>query len=501
MAKLVIAGNRSPIDYSKGKESNVAIGGVTQALVGCLTDDDVYVCISQGDDDPNRVDAVGEIPVSAGDYRFRMKKVFLDAQDYRRYYEGTANSFLWPLFHLNSAAYYEISPTFPRPRFDGNDFFTYSKVNGLVADAVLEAAGEDGVVWVQDYHLLLTPARVKEAKSKLRVGQFIHIPMFHPAIVDRYLSESGEAQECLHYLFDALLANDLLGFHIQDYVENFGAAFSKFFPSVHPEPTNEGLIIQLNEKRCHVEHFPIGVDVAGISQQAQEPLQVTLADGRRLEDIIKDDKERGRKLFVGVERSDYTKGLLERLFIIDKLLEAGMPVRYIGAMAISREQIDAYRELIAQVESTRNQLNQKWQPRCGYEPIIIDTQGLKPPQNYALLREADCVLMPLYEDGMNLVFQESILAKQFLPHDRRGFIAVGNCGAEKMAFRYGDQHGVVRIDPFDVSRSVDKICRTFQSQYNISDALIQHALQRDVNQWRDNFLKRLREIEIFPSKP
>ena len=97
---------------------------------------------------------------------------------------------------------------------------------------------------------------------------------------------------------------------------------------------------------------------------------------------------------------------------------------------------------------------------------------------------------------MNVVFQEAILAKQYLPKGQRGFIAVGNCGAEKVAERYGDQHGVVRIDPFDIRSSVEKILKNLESTYGISDALIRHARTMDINQWRDNFLNRLKEINL-----
>ncbi len=509
MPKLIIASNRSPIDYQKGKEATPAVGGLVQAMIGCLKEDDLWVAVSAGSDDPNRVDERGIIRVQRDETAqqgwgqdgagsgFRMKKMFIDPERFEKYYSSFANGFLWPLFHCNRAAHYEQSKTYPRPLFDGNDFFNYSLVNRILARGALEEASEDSRIWIQDYHLLQMAARLRERKPSLRIGQFIHIPMFNADVLESYLEQNGEAREGIRYLISGMLANNLLGFHIPQYVENFGKAVRYFFhPAAKIEEQEHGLTIFFSQHTCKVESFPIGTDIKAITGQLDQQLHVPYGDSS-LEAIIQEDHEKARLVFAGLERCDYTKGLLERLQIMDCLLErmrAG--VRYIGVIdASSRQKLGAYKNLLDIVQKEEMRLNEKWEQELGYRPIIMLYEGVKPPQNYLLLRQADCVLMPLYEDGMNLVLYEAVLSKTGLPHGQRGFLAVGHCGAEKVLSSYGDQHGLVRLyDILDADNCAARILQCIRAKYTISDALIRKVSTLDVNTWRDTYLERLEEV-------
>ena len=124
--------------------------------------------------------------------------------------------------------------------------------------------------------------------------------------------------------------------------------------------------------------------------------------------------------------------------------------------------------------------------------------GLQPPYN--LLSQADCILLPLIEDGMNIVFHETVLSQQYREHRERGIIAVGNAGIEKHATSFGNQHGLVRIDPFNPENAAGNIIRALQAPYHISDALIRFIRNQDVKVWRDTFLQRLSEIKAEKKK-
>lgn len=499
MPDIILASNRSPLDFRLGIEDTPSLGGLVQALSGCLTPQDLWVAVSQGDNDANLVDRESIVPFQeehAGThYNFRMKKIFLDAEVYRGYYERFSNGFLWPLFHLTRSAYHEMSKPFPRPNFDGNDFFFYSLVNDIFAQAIVSHAGEDSVVWVQDYHLLFLPEKIKERRERLTVGQFVHIPMFHPKTVDRFLRNEERAKQGLEYLIKGMLANDLLGFHIPEYIENFAAAVKQFFPLSSIRDTAQGIQVSYAGRTCYVEPFPIGVDVASLLKEAPTASLEISADGRNIQTILDEAKEKKRLIIAGLERADYTKGLIERFAILERLLQEGIKLQYIGITAPSREGVEAYKKLTAMINRYEKRINARWEERLGYQPVTISQVPLYPPENYAFLRRADCVFITTIEDGMNLVFSETILAKASLEYKQRGFVVVGNCGAEKVANAYGDQHGLIRIDPFNPRDAAMRIKRGIESGYTISDALVKHVEGRDINLWRESYLARLKEIK------
>jgi trehalose 6-phosphate synthase/phosphatase len=493
--ELIIASNRSPIDYNKGGDEAPSVGGLTQSMVPCLGPNDLWYAVSGGDNDPNLVDERGIIHAKGKNYEFDLGKIFLKPRDYEAYYRGFANGFIWPIFHFDKGAYHEKSTTYPRPRFDGNEYFSYYAVNKEFAKAILNEVGENTTVWIQDYHLLLLAEELKKRKPSLPVGQFIHIPMFHPAHIEKYLERYKQTQGGIEVLLSQMLANDLLGFQVDDYVQNFANAIRVLVETAKVTETDHGVEIIYKGKKCSVESFPIGTDVEGISTQVQAPLHIPLPNGGSVEEVIAESRKNGRRILVGLERGDYTKGLVERLEIVDKMLEMGEKVTYVGVVCPSREGIEAYKELVEQVNLSAKAINSKWLPQLGYDPVNLLFQEVKPPQNYALLREGDCVMITTIADGMNLVYNEAVLSKQNLPHEARGLIALGNCGAERLAreHRWGDQHGVVRVDPFDPERAAEDILASLHNNYNISDPVIAHVKSMDVNIWRDSFLNRLRE--------
>ncbi len=500
MPKLILVSNRSPVDYHKGQEAAVSVGGLTQALFGCLKENDIWVAVSGGDDDPNKVDEHNIINVrykmQEAERQFLLKKVFLHPELYNRYYNSFSNGFIWPLFHCSTAAHYERSRTFPRPKYDGRDFFGYSRANRVIAEKTLQGAGPNDLLWIQDYHLLLMPEMLREVKPSLLIGQFIHIPAPNPDVLRIYLEQHGGAREGIRYLLKGMQHNNLLGFHTPRDVENFAKFFRFFHPAATTEEHERGITITFNQQKCSVESFPIGTDTKAILSQLEQPLHIPYEESS-LESIIEEDRQKKRMLFVGLERCDYTKGLVERLPIIEKLLEqTNGQVRYIGVIdASSRQALETYKELLAAVKEETEKLNKRWQEKIGYQPVIMLYTGVAPPQNYLLLRAADCVLMPLHDDGMNLVLQETVLSKTGLPHEQRGFIAVGHCGAERILGEYGDQHGLVRLfDVLDADDCASRIQRCIQGRYSISDALIAKVTGMDVNTWRDAYLQRLEEV-------
>ncbi len=496
MSNIIIASNRSPVDFRRGAEQTISLGGLVQAMSRCLNPQDLWVAVSQGNDDANRVDqeSIVDFADQAGTH-LRMKKIFLDEEVYSRYYSRFSNSFLWPLFHLTRGPYHEMSEVFPPPKFEGNDFFSYSLVNDIFAKAIVSHAEDDSVVWVQDYHLLLLPERIKERREDLTVGQFLHIPMFHPVTVDRYLRTEQRARQGLEYLIKGMLANDLLGFHIPEYIENFAATVKQFFPLSSITDTEQGIKVSYAGRTCYVEPFPIGVDVAFV-QEAAPGASLASTEGGRIQALLDAAKENGRFIIAGLERADYTKGLIERFAILERMLQEGMRLQYIGIAAPSREGVEAYTQLSEMIDQYAKRINAQWAGQLQYQPVHISQIQLHPPENFAFLRQADCVFITTIEDGMNLVFGEAILAKASLEYQQRGFVVVGNCGAEKVAHEYGDQHGLVRIDPFDPRDAVVRIKRAIDSRYPVSNALIEHVKSCDTNDWREGYLRRLTELKV-----
>ena len=392
--RLVVVSNREPYMHEYRKDTVVcerpasgmvsAIDPVLQACGG------LWVAHGSGSADRLFVDAEDCLAVPPENPRYVLKRVWLSKQEEQGYYYGFANEGLWPLCHV----------VFARPRFDLTDWTAYAQANQKFADAILaEIQDEPALVWIQDYHFALLPRLLKEARPDVLVAQFWHIPWPNP--------EAFRICPWKHEILWGLLANDLLGFHIRYHCDNFLATVER------------ELEVRIDRERSSVFHhdgvetlvrpFPISTDFAGLSKAIEG--EEVKAECRNLQTLR---EVRGRRICLGLDRLDYTKGIPERLRAFERLLgkypHLQRHVVFVQVGPESRTAIPRYRSLNEQIVRLVSEINRKY-GSPDWVPVVLLRQHLALPQVLAWYHLAEVCVVSSLHDGMNLVAKEYVAAK------------------------------------------------------------------------------------------
>jgi trehalose 6-phosphate synthase len=400
-AKLVVVANREPyIHVYEGERIRCMkpASGLTTALDPVMRAcGGVWVAHGSGNADREVTDQRGRVPVPPESPAFTLRRVWLSKEEEQGYYYGFANEALWPLCH---AAY-------TRPRFDGNDWEQYRRVNQKFAQAVLdEVAGEPAIVFVHDYHFALLPRLLKQARPDLVVMQFWHIPWPNREIF-RVCPWQDE-------ILDGMLGNDLLSFHIQYHCNNF---LETVYRGIEALVDAERFAVTRGGKTTFVRPHPISIDPDLVASFAPE------AARREEEYLRKQFRLKDRQLLVGVDRVDYIKGIPERYHAVDRLLTRHPELKdkfcFVQVGAPSRTHIPTYHRLNEELEALAEEIN--WRHgHDAWKPIIHVNEHYDPGRVYALYRmAAGCVVSSLH-DGMNLVAKEFVASRT----DQRGVLVL-----------------------------------------------------------------------------
>jgi len=364
------------------------------------------------------------VPDDAPEYRLR--RVWLDADEQRGYYYGFANEGLWPLCHRVHV----------RPEFRSSDFDMYWAINERFVDAVdQEAAGEPAIILVQDYHLAMAPLMLRERDVRHAIVAFWHIPW---PTVDR-LGICPWAT----YLLEGLLASNLVGFQTPaDAVQFLDAAEHLLGAAVDRK---RGVAVY-RDRRTHVRAYP-----ASVTWPCEALDQVEQPDACAF--IVRRQFELGpeERLIVGVDRLDYTKGLEEKILAVERLLEQ-FPF-YRGALAFlqvaqpSRQQLPAYKELRERVLALAARVNARFSTDS-WSPIHLIERHCEPAEVYRLLRAADVCYVGSLHDGMNLVAKEFVAARS----DEGGALVLS-----AFAGAANELQDAVLINPYDIEQTANAL--------------------------------------------
>ncbi|TFH23638.1 MAG: bifunctional alpha,alpha-trehalose-phosphate synthase (UDP-forming)/trehalose-phosphatase, partial [Myxococcales bacterium] len=303
---------------------------------------------------------------------------------YDAYYEGFSNGAIWPLFHYMT----------DRCRFTAMNWEAYHKVNQAFADAILEVVEDGDRIWIHDYQLMLLPDMLRREKRDLTIGFFLHIP-FPSAEVFRILPWRRE-------VLVGLLGADLIGFHTLEYMRHFSNAVARIMGL---EPQMDTL--NYGRRTVRLGAFPLGVNVGEINEVAHSPeAEKHLADLNGL--------FRGRKMILGVDRLDYTKGIPQRLeafaAFLKRFPEQVGKVSLVQVSVPSRINVGEYREIKSEVDGLVGMINGQY-GMPGYSPIHYIFRSLDKHYLFALYRRADVALVTPIRDGLNLVCKEYVAAK------------------------------------------------------------------------------------------
>ncbi len=377
MVEQVIAyANRLPVSGGRGglKPSS---GGLVAALRPALEQHHgSWVGWDGGASDiPRRVDGL-DIDL----YPVNLSRRVVDG-----HYHGFSNRTLWPLLH----GFVE------QPSFDRNWWRAYRTVNEHFAEVDVDAPA-DSLHWVHDYHLMLLPELLRRKLPDARIGFFLHVPF--PA-TELYARLPWREQ-----LIEGLLGADVVAFHTAEYRDNFLSACARLFS----EARVEGHTVELHGRKIRAEAHPISVDARELAElSASQPVARYLAQLRR--------QFAGRTVLLGVDRLDYTKGILERLRAIELLLDQRPELRgrlaFIQVAVPSRGEVREYRELREEVEQTVGRINGRFTEPGKDVPIYYLYRGVPRERLFAYYRLAEVCLVTPLRDGMNLVAKEFVTAQ------------------------------------------------------------------------------------------
>ncbi len=336
--------------------------------------------------DRQMVNSKDKLGVPPEDIRYILKRVWLTKEEEEGYYYGFANEGLWPLCHV----------THTRPIFRDSDWQMYKNVNKKFAESILsELPAKSPFVFLQDYHFTLLAKMIKEKRPDATIALFWHVPWPSPEVFSICPYQ--------HEILEGMLACDLIGFHVQNHCNNFLDTANRLIEC--RVDTEKFSIVRAN-KETHVKAFPISVD----SYFDKNPEK----DKDTIEKIKEEFDLKDKIIAVGVDRIDYTKGLIEKILSVDRFLEKYPEYKnkfvFIQLAAPSREHIKHYHELISEIDELVEKKN--WKHSEGnWKPILYLKRHFSPEEISPYFKLGDICIVSSLHDGMNLVAKEYIASR------------------------------------------------------------------------------------------
>jgi trehalose 6-phosphate synthase len=413
--------------------------------------------------------ASGEAPEPFDADGMHLVPVPLSAEEVADYYEGFSNGTLWPLYHDVIA-----TPEYHREWWDA-----YVEVNERFAEAAAAEAAEGATVWVHDYQLQLVPAMLRRRRADLRIGFFNHIP-FPPYEIFAQLPWRRQVVE-------GLLGADLVGFQREQDAGNLLRAARRAvrLGSVRNQITLDDGPERTPTRQVTARAYPISIDSAGLDELARtEPVRTRAKQ-------VRDELGSPRHVLLGVDRLDYTKGIMHRLKAFGELLDDGRldPEETVLVMVAtpSRERVEQYRRLKDEIELAVGRINGK-HGSLGRVPVVYLHHSYPRDEMAAMFQAADVMLVTSLRDGMNLVAKEYVACR----HDNRGVLVLSEfTGAA------GELGQSLLINPHDIEGLKDAVMQAVgmdhKEQSRRMRSLRRRVLENDVNAWARRFLADLED--------
>ena len=462
---FVVVANRLPIDMELQPDGTVVLkrspGGLVTALEPLLRRNrGAWIGW------PGVVDAAEDPIVENG---MHLHPVRLDDDDVADYYEGFSNATLWPLYHDLI-----VKPVYERRWWD-----RYVDVNRRFAEATSRAAAPGATVWVQDYQLQLVPKMLRSLRPDLTIGFFMHIP-FPPVEIFMQMPWRTE-------IIEGLLGADLVGFHLAGGAQNFlllarrlaGAETSRASIGVRSRFGE----VDLGYRKVKVGAFPISIDSAELDLRARD------ANIRRRAKESRAELGNPRKILLGVDRLDYTKGIEVRLRAFAELLAEGRAKRddtvLIQLATPSRERVDSYRLLRNDIERQVGHINGEYS-EVGHQVVRYMHRAVPRDELIAFFVASDVMLVTALRDGMNLVAKEYVACRS----DLGGALVLSEftgAAAELRQAYLTNPH-----DPEGVKDAIESaLNQTPEEGRRRMRALRRQVLTHDLDRWARSFLDAL----------
>jgi trehalose 6-phosphate synthase len=471
---LFVVSNREPyMHVLKGKEIQTLIpaSGLVTALEPILRAcDGTWIASGSGEADHETVDEHDRLRVPPDRPEYTLRRVWLSKEEEEGYYYGFANEGLWPLCHIAHT----------RPIFRASDWQNYQRANRKFADAVLEemAGAEQALLLVQDYHFALLPQMIKKDRPDVRIAIFWHIPWPNP--------EAFGICPWQRELLDGLLGADLVGFHTQAHCNNF---LETVDGALESRVEWERFAVKRQGHTTFVRPFPISVAFRDSPVEPDTDSPYVLRSK-----LLKDLGITANYLGVGVDRVDYTKGIIERFHGIERFLDkwpsyCGKFV-FVQIGAPSRTEIPRYHDFLNEVEAEAARINARFQT-VNWKPIALLTRHHNHSEILPYYRAADFCMVTSLHDGMNLVAKEFVAARE----DEEGALILSQfTGASR------ELHDAIIVNPYDTEQLSDAIHAALEMNPEERRARMQRmrriVKEHNVYRWAGNLIGELSEIRL-----
>jgi trehalose-6-phosphate synthase len=473
---LFVVSNREPyIHVRRGKAIEVMIpaSGLVTSLEPVLRAcDGTWVAHGAGDADRETVDRRDRLRVPPDDPHYTLRRVWLSKEEEEGYYFGFANEGLWPLCHIAHT----------RPTFRGSDWEFYRQVNEKFARTILEEmeGTEQPGVLVQDYHFALLPRLIKQERPDARVAIFWHIPWPNP--------QAFGICPWQRELVDGLLGADLIGFHIQSHCTHFLETVDQVLES---RIDWERFGVTRRGHLTLVRPFPISVAVPEVATESPAAPGAVYLERAAL---FKSLGVQATFMGVGVDRVDYTKGILERFHGVERFLEkypsfqGQFTLIQIGAP--SRTHIKRYHDLMSEVASEAERINWRFQT-SSWKPIVYLNRHHTHEEIAQYYKAADVCLVTSLHDGMNLVAKEFVASR----NDEQGALILSRFTGAARELR-----DALTVNPYDTERLAEAIRFALEMDPEERRARMRRMRRvvkdHNIYRWAANLITELSEIRI-----
>ena len=456
---IIVVSNREPYIHVRA-DGTIHVQRPASGLVTALEPvmracSGTWIAHGSGSADRETVDRNDRVDVPPGHPQYRIRRIWLSPDEEAGYYGGFSNEGLWPLCHIAHV----------RPTFRSRDWDYYRVVNARFADAVVrEATSDDPIVLVQDYHFALLPRMIRERLPKATVISFWHIPWPNP--------EAFAICPWRTEILDGLLGSSILGFHTQYHCNNFLDTVDRFLEA---RVDREQFNVTCRGEVTTVHPYPISIE------WPPEPLATAKSIPEAREDVrIRLNLPRGHKLGVGIERLDYTKGIIERFNAVERLFE--IYPQWVGRFTFvqiaspTRSTLGEYRVHAERVEERAREINARFSA-AARPPIILLAEHHEPNAVYEYHRAGDFCFVSSLHDGMNLVAKEFVAARE----DEQGVLILSQfAGAAR------ELPEALIVNPYDADQCAQalQLALTMSTEEQRDRMRLMRSLVREFNVYR-----------------
>jgi len=465
---LIVVSNREPyMHIHDGREIKCIMpaSGMVTAMEPILKAcGGLWIASGTGDADKKVVDNHSKIKVPPEEPKYTLRRVWISKEEEEYFYYGFSNEGLWPLCHVAHT----------RPVFRTEDWQFYQKVNRKFADTILEEikTEEKPFILVQDYHFALLPAMIKESRPDARISIFWHIPWPNP--------ESFGICPWQKDILMGMLGADLIGLHTQYHCNNFLSTVNQ---SLESRVAWETFSVTIGDHTTRVSPFPISIafTLKDYNNGKESGLPVSA--------LLKNYGIQAQVIGVGVDRIDYTKGILERFHAIERFLEKYSSYRgkftFVQIGAPSRTFIKNYSDLVENVEKEADRVNKKFQAR-DWKPILLLNRHHSHQEITPFYQVASLCMVTSLHDGMNLVAKEFVASR----NNNSGVLILSRfTGAAQ------ELGGALIVNPYDIEEMADTIKIALEmpedEQRLLMNQMRQTILRHNIYSWAASLLKSM----------